>query len=48
MSTEDNKTLMRRFFEEVYTEKNLDAIEEFICSRHCCTREQRWCLFSLG
>ncbi len=34
MSTEDNKTLMRRFFEEVYTEKNLDAIEEFIAPNH--------------
>ena len=34
MSTEDNKTLMRRFFEEVYTKKNLAAIEEFIAPNH--------------
>ena len=34
MSTEDNKTLMRRFFEEVYTKKNLAAIEEFISPNH--------------
>ena len=34
MSTEDNKTLMRRFFEEVYTMKNLAAIAEFIAPTH--------------
>src|SRR2546426_7483276 len=34
MSTEDNKTLMRRFFEEVYTKKNLAALEEFIAPNH--------------
>jgi len=34
MSTEDNKTLMRRFFEEVYTKKNLAAIGEFIAPNH--------------
>jgi len=34
MSTEENKTLMRRFFEEVYTKKNLAAIGEFIAPTH--------------
>ena len=34
MSTEDNKTLMRRFFEEVYTKKNLAAIDAFIAPNH--------------
>jgi predicted ester cyclase len=34
MSTEENKTLMRRFFEEVYTKKNLAAIGEFIVPTH--------------
>src|SRR5690348_15208885 len=34
MSTEDNKTLIRRFFEEVYTKKNLAAIGEFIAPSH--------------
>jgi hypothetical protein len=30
MSTEDNKTLMRRFIEEAFNKKNLAAIEELI------------------
>lgn len=30
MSTEDNKTLVRRFYEEVFNEKNLAAVYEFI------------------
>jgi hypothetical protein len=34
MSTEDNKTLMHRFFEEVCTKKNLAAIGEFIAPTH--------------
>jgi hypothetical protein len=34
MSTEDNKALIRRFFEEVYTRKNLAAIGEFISPNH--------------
>ena len=34
MSTEENKTLIRRFFEEVYTKKNLAAIGEFIAPNH--------------
>jgi steroid delta-isomerase-like uncharacterized protein len=34
MSTEDNKTLIRRFFEEAYTKKNLAALEEFIAPNH--------------
>jgi len=34
MSTEENKTLMRRFFEEVYTKKNLTAIGELIAPTH--------------
>ena len=34
MSTEENKTLMRRFFEEVYTKKNLAAIGQFIAPSH--------------
>ena len=34
MSTEDNKALMRRFFEEVFNKKNLAAIDEFITPNH--------------
>jgi len=34
MSTEENETLMRRFFEEVYTKKNLAAIGQFIAPNH--------------
>lgn len=34
MSTQDNKALIRRFFEEVYTRKNLAAIKEFIAPNH--------------
>jgi steroid delta-isomerase-like uncharacterized protein len=34
MSTKDNKALIRRFFEEVYTQKNLAAIEELIAPNH--------------
>lgn len=30
MSTEDNKALVRRFFEEVFNEKNLASIDEFV------------------
>jgi predicted ester cyclase len=30
MSTEDNKTLVRRFYEEVFNQKNTAAIDEFI------------------
>jgi len=30
LSTENNKTLMHRFFEEVFNKKNLAAIDEFI------------------
>jgi predicted ester cyclase len=30
MSTEDNKALMRRFYEEVFNQKNTAAIDEFI------------------
>ena len=30
MSAEDNKTLVHRFFEEVFNKKNLAAIDEFI------------------
>lgn len=34
MSTEDNKTLMRRFIEEVFNKKNLSAIDELIAPNH--------------
>ena len=34
MSTEDNKTLMHRFFEEVYTKKDLAALDELIAPTH--------------
>jgi steroid delta-isomerase-like uncharacterized protein len=34
MSTEDNKTLMGRFIEEVFNQKNLAAIDEFIAPNH--------------
>jgi steroid delta-isomerase-like uncharacterized protein len=34
MSTEDNKSLMRRFFEEVFNKKKLAAIDEFITPNH--------------
>ena len=30
MATEDNKTLMRRFYEEVMNQKNLAAIDDFL------------------
>ena len=30
MSTEENKALMRRFYEEVYNQKNLAAIDDYI------------------
>jgi steroid delta-isomerase-like uncharacterized protein len=30
MSTEDNKALVRRFFEEVFNEKSLDRADEFV------------------
>jgi steroid delta-isomerase-like uncharacterized protein len=30
MSTEDNKALVRRFYEEVFNRKNIAAIDEFI------------------
>jgi len=30
MSTEDNKTFMRRFYEEVMNQKNLAAIDDFL------------------
>jgi predicted ester cyclase len=34
LSTEDNKALIRWFFEEVYTKKNVAAIEAFISANH--------------
>lgn len=34
MSTEDNKALVRRFIEEVYTKKNLVVIDELIAPNH--------------
>ncbi len=34
MSTEDNKTLMRRFIEEVFNKKKLTALDELIASNH--------------
>jgi steroid delta-isomerase-like uncharacterized protein len=34
MSTEDNKALMHRFFEEVFNQKNMAAIDEFITPNH--------------
>lgn len=34
MSTEDDKTLMRRFIEEVFNKKNMAAIDEFIAPDH--------------
>ena len=34
ISNEDNNALICRFFEEVYTKKNLAAIEEFIAPTH--------------
>ena len=34
MSTEDNKALMHRFFEEVFNQKNVVAIDEFIAPNH--------------
>ncbi len=34
MSTEDNKALISHFFEEVYTKKNLAAIDELIALNH--------------
>ena len=34
MSTEENKKLMRRFFEEVYTGKNLATLDKFISPNH--------------
>ena len=30
MSTEENKALMRRFYEEVFNQKNLAAIDDFV------------------
>jgi steroid delta-isomerase-like uncharacterized protein len=30
MSTEDNKALMRRWYEEVFNQKNIAAIDEFV------------------
>jgi predicted ester cyclase len=30
MSTEDNKALVRRFFEEVFNERRLDRADEFV------------------
>ena len=34
MPTEDNKALVRRFIEEVYTKKHLVAIDELIAPNH--------------
>lgn len=34
MSTEKNKALMRRYFEEVFNQKNLAALDEFITPNH--------------
>jgi steroid delta-isomerase-like uncharacterized protein len=34
MSTEDNKALMRRYFEEVFNQKKLAALDEFITPNH--------------
>ena len=34
MSTEDNKALIRRFYEEVFNKKNLAAIDEFFAPNH--------------
>ncbi len=34
MSTEDNKALMRRYFEEVFNQKKLAALGEFITPNH--------------
>jgi steroid delta-isomerase-like uncharacterized protein len=34
MSTEDNKALIRRFYEEVFNKKNLAAIDEFFAPDH--------------
>lgn len=34
MQTEDNKTLMRRFIEEVFNKKNMAAIDELIAPDH--------------
>jgi hypothetical protein len=33
MSTEENKALARRFLEEVFSEGNLDAIDELFAPR---------------
>ena len=32
MSAEDNKTILRRWFEEIWDKRNLDAIDEFIAA----------------
>ena len=34
MSTEDNKVLIRRFYEEVFNKKNVAAIDEFYSADH--------------
>lgn len=34
MSNEDNKTLIRRFYEEVFNKKNLAALDEFYAPDH--------------
>ncbi len=34
MSTEDNKALIRRFYEEVFNKKNLAAIDDFFAPDH--------------
>ena len=34
MSTEDNKALVRCFYEEVFNKKNLAAIDEFFAPNH--------------
>jgi hypothetical protein len=34
MSTEDNKALIRRFYEEVFNSRNLTALDEFYALDH--------------
>ena len=34
MSVEENKVLIRRFYEEVFNKKNLAAIDEFFAPNH--------------
>ncbi len=46
MSTEDNKALVRRFFEEVFNEKRVDLADEFVAPDYlarCLLRDNYLC-----